>query len=135
MNLLINCICVGCGGMLGAVARYLLGYLPIKPENGFPVITLLINIAGAFFIGLIAALAGRGSGMDPRLLLFLKVGICGGFTTFSTFSLESVSLLQQGRYLTGIGYILCSVIFCVAAVAGAELLVQNCGALSANSAT
>lgn len=66
----------------------LLGKLPVKAA-GFPVITLGINVVGAFCIGLIVAAVGKHSGWDPRLVLFLKVGFCGGFTTFSTFSLET----------------------------------------------
>ena len=80
-----NCIIVGLGGFLGAVARYLIGLIPINPQNGFPVKTLLINIAGAFVIGLVVAL-GAKKDWNPQLILFLKVGICGGFTTFSNFN-------------------------------------------------
>lgn len=104
MNVLLNCLFVGCGGMLGAVARYLMGFLPLKPQNGFPAGTMLINVIGAFFIGLIAALAGKYGTLNPHLVLFLKVGICGGFTTFSTFSLEALGLLQSGKCLLGAAY-------------------------------
>ena len=79
---------VALGGAIGSVSRFLLGKLPVKAA-GFPVITLGINVVGAFCIGLIVAAVGKHSGWDPRLVLFLKVGFCGGFTTFSTFSLET----------------------------------------------
>ena len=90
-----ECLIVGAGGAVGAVLRYLIGLIPLNPENGFPVKTFLINVAGCFVIGLVAALAARAS-LGPRITLFLKVGICGGFTTFSSFALETDQLLAKG---------------------------------------
>ena len=74
---------------MGAVMRYLVGKLPIGDGNGFPVKTFLVNIIGCFIIGLAAALAAKQLADSPRAVLFLKVGICGGFTTFSSFALET----------------------------------------------
>ena len=124
MSAIIDCLFVGFGGALGAIARYLLSLVPIKPESGFPVITLIINVIGAFCIGLIAALAGKLPDVDSRLLLFLKVGLCGGFTTFSTFSYETTILLQNGKHIPGISYILLSVFLCIAAVFCAQQFVK-----------
>lgn len=120
---MINCLVVGFGGFLGAVSRYLLGLLPLKASGGFPVKTFLINIAGAFVIGLIVSFAGK-KGMDPRLLLFLKVGICGGFTTFSSFALETTDLLHAGAYLPAVLYVVFSIFCGIAAVFAAELLMR-----------
>lgn len=119
-----NCLFVGAGGAVGAVCRYLLGLLPLRPSNGFPLTTLLINVVGAFCIGLIAAAAAKHADFDPRLLLFLKVGICGGFTTFSTFSSESAQLLQSGRTGLGLLYVVLSAALGILAVFGAERLVK-----------
>ena len=94
--MLLNCVFVGLGGAAGSICRYLLGLLPLKPVSGFPAITLCINIAGAFALGLIGALAGKYAKLNPQMLLFLRVGVCGGFTTFSTFSVETAGLLQSG---------------------------------------
>jgi CrcB protein len=117
------------GGALGAMCRHLLGLLPVKPESGFPLITLFINLVGAFCIGLIAVLAGKMGKFDPRLLLFLKTGVCGGFTTFSTFSLEAMGLLQDGKPILAGLYMMLSVILCVAAVFFAQAIVgQSAGA-------
>ena len=124
MEILFNCLVVGIGGAIGTVCRYLLSLLPLKPQNGFPLITLGINVLGAFYIGLIVALAGENENIDSYLLLLLKVGFCGGFTTFSTFSLESAYLLQNGSYITAISYIILSVILCVFAVMGAQVLIK-----------
>lgn len=122
MTSLLDILAVGAGGALGAAGRYVLGLIPIHSRNGFPIITLVINVAGAFCIGLLAALAAKSSRLDPRLLLFLKVGICGGFTTFSTFSLESAALLQNGHTFMGATYILLSVILGICAIFGAQVL-------------
>ncbi len=113
---------VGMGGFLGAILRYSAGFLPIKPQNGFPLTTLLVNITGAFVLGLIAALSVK-TGIHPKLVLFLKIGLCGGFTTFSTFSAETVRMLQEGKTGLAIAYITASVLCCVLAVFAAEWII------------
>jgi CrcB protein len=119
----MNCLIVGTGGALGAIFRYLLNLLPIKAQNGFPVITLSINLAGAFCLGLIVALS-ENIDADARLLLFLKIGLCGGFTTFSTFSMESMGLLREGKFIIAVFYMVLSVVLCVTAVAFAQAIVK-----------
>jgi len=90
-----NFIWVGVGGMMGAIARYLLGSI-IKSVT-FPYATGLINILGALIMGIVMGLAAKGQ-ISPSLRLFLATGICGGFTTFSAFAWENLELLQQQRY-------------------------------------
>ncbi|SDN66341.1 fluoride efflux transporter CrcB [Acetanaerobacterium elongatum] len=124
MELLWSCLIVGFGGAVGSICRYLLGLLPVKPQNGFPLITLGINVVGAFCIGLIMALASKNPNINPYILLLLKVGFCGGFTTFSTFSLEAVGLLQNGSYFIAILYMFLSIILCISAVVGAQMLIK-----------
>ena len=124
MAILIDCLFVGAGGALGAISRYLLGLLPIKTENGFPVVTLCINVAGAFCIGLLVALSEKLPCFDSRLLLLTKVGFCGGFTTFSTFSYETVQLFQNGKAVTALTYVMLSFLLCIAAVFGAQKLIK-----------
>ena len=119
MKTLLDCLFVALGGAIGSVSRYLLGQLPVKTGD-FPVITLGINVIGAFCIGLIVAAAGKHSGWDPRLVLFLKVGFCGGFTTFSTFSQETVQLLQNGKTVQAVLYVAASVILGIATVFAAQ---------------
>jgi len=114
--MVLNCVFVGLGGAAGSVARYLLGLIPLPGGGGFPFATLGINVLGAFCIGVLAALAGRYTAMDPRLLLFLKVGLCGGFTTFSTFCGETAELLRSGRVWLAVLYAAASVLLGVAAV-------------------
>ena len=124
MQLFRNCMIVGLGGAAGTVSRYLLSLIPYKPQSGFPLITLGINVAGAFLIGLIIAFAVKNQRVDSSLLLLLKVGFCGGFTTFSTFSLETTELFQNGKYFIALSYIALSVILSIAAVFGAQALVK-----------
>ncbi len=112
-----NCLFVGAGGAAGAVCRYLMGLIPWLQRGAFPLPTLLINLLGAFLIGLIAQRAGGPAGMDPNLVLLLKVGFCGGFTTFSTFSLESLSLLESGRWGLFTLYAGLSLVLCIAGAA------------------
>ena len=107
---MLNCIIVGLGGFIGAVLRYLISLIPIKNPDSFPINTFIINILGALIIGIIAFTAAKNQNLDAKLILFLKVGICGGFTTFSTFSLETANLIKSGCVLTAIIYILLSVI-------------------------
>ena len=89
-------LAVAAGGATGSVARYVLGTLLMRVSSGFPVSTLLINVAGSFLIGLLARLFDAPD-QNQVLRAALTVGICGGFTTFSTFSAETVTLLQQGK--------------------------------------
>lgn len=121
MSILWNCLAVGGGGAIGSVFRYLLGMLPLN-QKGFPFTTLGINVIGAFLIGIVIALAAKHSNADPRLILFLQVGFCGGFTTFSTFSNETLTLMQNGRFSIALLYIVASVVLCVCAVFVAKMI-------------
>ena len=119
-----ECLFVGIGGFIGSVCRYLIGLIPLSPSNGFPVKTLVINVAGAFAIGLIAAAAAKNADISPRIVLLLKTGICGGFTTFSTFALEISDLVRGGNWAAAAAYMLLSLILGVAAVFAAEALMH-----------
>lgn len=121
---MIECLFVGIGGFIGSVCRYLIGLIPISPSNGFPVKTLVINVVGAFVIGLIAAAAAKNADMSPRVVLLLKTGICGGFTTFSTFALEITDLIRGGSWAAAAAYMLLSLVLGVAAVFAAEALMH-----------
>ncbi len=96
---------IGLAGALGAVARYLLGrYVAERSASSFPLGTLIINITGAFLIGLIFALATRKL-ISPTLQATLATGFMGGFTTFSTMSWEGMQLARAGRSLHSLFYL------------------------------
>lgn len=106
---------VGLGGAIGAIGRYLISLFSVKGD--FPFLTLLTNLLGAIFIGVIVGFADSKETISKDWILFLKTGVCGGFTTFSTFSLESLLLLENGKYFLGSIYILLSVTLCILGVA------------------
>ncbi len=120
---MIDCLVVGLGGFIGSVFRYSASKISIE-TNGFPIHTLGINIIGCFLIGLIVSWSAKHTQIDPRLVLFFKTGVCGGFTTFSTFSLESQQLIQQGQYTMAILYILLSVVLGIFAVFVAQWIIK-----------
>lgn len=101
--------------MVGSVLRYLVGCIPLHNQSGFPYKTLFINVLGSFVIAAVTALAAEKLSMSPRLILLLKVGVCGGFTTFSTFSLETMTLLQSGKGALAALYMLSSVLLSIGA--------------------
>ncbi len=105
---------VALGGALGAIGRYAISLIPVK--TGFPILTLITNIIGAILIGFIVGVVSNKSNVSDNTVLFWKTGVCGGFTTFSTFSLEALSLFEKKSYLFGSIYILLSVSFCVLGV-------------------
>jgi CrcB protein len=90
---------VGAGGFLGASARYALGGLVYRLMSPvFPWATLLVNVSGCFVIGFLAILAGERGPVGPTGRLFWMVGVLGGYTTFSTFGYETLSLAREGSY-------------------------------------
>lgn len=99
------------GGGIGSVLRYLvqLGVSRLVTVT-FPAGTFLVNITGCFVIGLLYGLSGRHAALTSEWRLFLITGLCGGYTTFSSFSYESISLFRQGNYTYFILYTVLSVV-------------------------
>ena len=115
---------VGAGSFAGGVTRYLVS-LAMKSVGGFPWPTFIVNAVGCLLIGLLWGLSVRSSNaLSGHLGLFLSIGFCGGFTTFSTFSKESLALLQTGSYLTFALYAVGSVLLGIAAVALGYLIAK-----------
>ena len=121
----MQCVYVALGGAVGAVGRYLMGLAPFLPKTDFPLSTLLVNLIGAFAIGLIAQIAAQKGLQNDAATLFLKVGVCGGFTTLSTFSLETVHLLSIGKTALGLAYIGLSVALCLLGVLAGQWLARQ----------
>ena len=108
---------VGMGRFIGGAERYLVSYLTKAVSSGFPWATFSVNIIGCLLIGLLWGWSSRCTNVPQQLSLFLSVGICGGFTTFSTFSKESLALMQSGCYLQFALYVIGSVVLGILAVA------------------
>jgi CrcB protein len=110
---------VAVGGALGSIARFWIsGLVAERAGQTFPFGTLVVNVTGSFIIGLFAAFSlpeGR-SLLGPFTRQFFMIGVCGGYTTFSSFSLQTLALAQEGEWMRAILNSLASVVFCVAAV-------------------
>ncbi len=110
-------IFVALGGALGAVLRYLVGL-----AVAFPIGTLSVNIVGSFAIGLVwVSFANKDHALTP----FLLIGVLGGFTTFSSFSLDVVRLIEQSRFGFAGGYVIASVVLSIAACAVGILIARS----------
>jgi fluoride exporter len=121
--MLTNYILVALGGAAGAVCRF--GCAQIAgTKSTFPYTTLLINIGGSFLIGMLFGLQQQGR-LNEKYWALLAIGLCGGFTTFSAFSLENMALLQQQKWGLFILYATCSVVVCFLAVSAGYRLLNN----------
>lgn len=118
----MNYLIVATGGAIGAACRY--GISNIEINSKFPFATFITNLIGAFIIGFIVGIAEENTVSD-KVILFIKTGFCGGFTTFSTFSLEAVMLLSDEKYFVGIIYIFCSLVFCIIGVIAGQVLSKS----------
>lgn len=103
---------VAVGGAIGAVSRYAVGsaILSRASESRFPVATLTVNIAGCLVAGLLTGFMDKRDYFTSDVRLFLFVGLLGGFTTFSAFSLETIGLLRRGELPVAVAYVLASVL-------------------------
>lgn len=125
---------IAVGSALGGVTRYLFGGAVQRLTPGtFPVGTLVVNLTGSFLLGAILRYAIDTPTMTPEIRAFLTIGFCGGYTTFSTFSYESVALLEDGDWVRAAVYIALSVALSIAAtllgLAAARELVVTRGRL------
>ena len=112
-----NILIVFGGGGVGSVVRYLLGRW-VSGHNAvwpFPLGTFVVNITACLILGAFVGLADEKQMLSPSVKLLLTVGFCGGFSTFSTFSVETLNLLQKGQFIVASAYILTSVFICLAA--------------------
>lgn len=105
-----NIFIVGLGGFLGAIARYGLSLaIPRQEPSSFPISTLLVNLIGSLLIGLIFGFFAKHEFVNEKLLLFLTIGVCGSFTTFSTFSMDNFQMITQGKWFFALIYTFLSV--------------------------
>ncbi len=117
-----NILYVALGGAAGSVARYLVSqWLKESTHTAFPMGTMVVNVAGCLLIGLFCGLAER-FGMGSSMKTFLTVGFCGGFTTFSTFMNENLTLMRGGNMMQTAAYAALSIAFGLMAVCGGRIL-------------
>lgn len=113
---MLNILLVAIGGAFGSVCRYLTGLLMTRLlGTAFPWGTITVNIVGSFAIGLLTELVARRFNASMEMRLLLVVGILGGFTTFSSFSLDTVALIEKGAVATAVIYVFASVAISLAA--------------------
>lgn len=118
MKTVMPFLVVGVGGFVGSVMRYALSLVGQRFSITFPHGTLWSNLLGCLVIGVVAALAAKTEALSPTLRLLLATGLCGGFTTMSTFTYEMFKFVQASEYLYASGYFLltligCAVMFCL----------------------
>lgn len=117
-------LAVGLGSFIGGICRYLVTlFIQNKFLTTFPFGTMFVNVLGCFLIGVIYALSDRGN-LSPLWRMFLATGMMGGFTTFSTFSNETVSMLRDAEYVPAFSYIAFSIIIGLAATIGGISLIK-----------
>ncbi len=108
---------VGLGGAVGAILRYLVTILSARMFGlGFPYGTLMVNILGAFLMGMLVSAGASHFNLSQDMRLFLQVGVLGGFTTFSAFSLDVVTLFERGETISAGAYIMLSIVLSVIAI-------------------
>jgi len=118
---------VALGSAIGGVMRYAISRMMEPVSQGIPWGTIVVNITGCFIIGYFGTvtLAGGRFAEPPAVRIFVMVGICGGFTTFSSFSLQTFELLRTGRWGLALGNVLISVVVCLVAVGAGHRLAQR----------
>lgn len=118
-----NLLLVGIGSFIGGGLRYLVSqFIKIPTLGSFPIGTFIVNAVGCFLIGLLSSLPTNSTGFSPATRLLLTTGLCGGFTTFSTFMNETISLHNSGNTFLSIVYLILSIIVgAIALVMGREI--------------
>jgi CrcB protein len=108
-------VLIAVGGAAGSLLRYIIGgAVQRMSAAGFPIGTMFVNVSGCFLIGILLR-QFLNMQVSPELRAFLIVGFCGGFTTFSTFSAETLGLIEGGEYGRATSYVILSVVLCLAA--------------------
>ena len=106
---------IGLGSALGGMGRFWLsGWVAQRHGETFPWGTIVVNVTGSFLIGFLAALSGPEGRLliNPKVSQFLMVGVCGGYTTFSSFSLQTLNLAREGQWLYAAGNVAVSLVLC-----------------------
>jgi CrcB protein len=113
---MMHLLAVAVGGALGAMARYWASGWLNNAEHAIPAGTLSVNVLGSFLMGVCFVLILEKASLSPEMRPLLMVGFLGAFTTFSTFSLETVAMISEGHIMSALIYISLSVLLCIAAL-------------------
>lgn len=126
MKSVFSILLVFAGGGLGSVIRFLLGrWVNAWHNHHFPFGTLVVNVVACLALGYVVGIADHRQLISPSARLFWTVGFCGGFSTFSTFSAETLTLIQGGFHLSTAIYVISSLVFCLAGIFGGLYLGEN----------
>ena len=117
-------LAVAIGGAVGSLLRYFVASAIQQPTMQFPWGIFVVNITGGFIMGVIVELSALKLQISPEVRAFLTIGILGGYTTFSTFSLDSALLIQRGAYMAAAGYIIGSTVLSITALFAGLALVR-----------
>jgi len=109
-------VAVAAGGAVGSVTRYFVAQIQYPTWTGFPYGIFVVNVSGGFIMGLLTELMALKFNVTPETRAFLTTGVMGGYTTFSTFSLESALLIQRGALVTATGYVVGSALLSILAL-------------------
>lgn len=125
---MVNYIVISIGAAIGGVMRFgLASFVQKRVESFFPYGTLLVNVIGSFALGIIMYYLDDRELLSPQVRLFLTVGLCGGFTTFSTFSYETLNLIRNSQFLLASANVLGNVFICLIAIYAAYIISKTLG--------
>ena len=124
---MINIFLIGLGGFIGSVSRYLLGDFvhSLLDKPAFPYGTFIVNVFGCLLIGILGGLSESKNFFDTQTRMFLFIGRLGGFTTFSSFGLETFNLVKQGAHFHALSNVFLQIILCLIAVSLGYILAKN----------
>lgn len=126
LNMIKSVLLVGAGSCVGGMLRYFLLSIMKTPSSSFPLGVLLVNLLGCLLIGVIYGIFSRMPNASTEILLLLTTGVCGGFTTFSTFANDGLLMIQQQNWLPFLIYLSISVIGGILAVVAGNAIVGLC---------